>query len=165
MWTSSFKSIEAYKAAKYVWAIALQRYDMRKVAKATNECFEVYDRPPSLPQFLKLFKKTQLQGLNSRSMPEEKKLPEMTENQRLALKQRNIDRMAKLKKQYDIKTATELKAEKKASRFIDEKDRAAIEVNPLRTMPDKYERMQNDIYIKTGRLPSLQELINAEKID
>lgn len=54
LWSSRFGSAELFAAAKAEWARALGRYDAMVVSRAVEGCQQQYDKPPTLPEFLRL---------------------------------------------------------------------------------------------------------------
>lgn len=65
LFSSQFKTPEAFDAAVTEWSDSIGHYTFAKLTRAINRCKEEYKKPPSLPEFMELFKYTQEQALNA----------------------------------------------------------------------------------------------------
>jgi len=65
LFTSQYKSADALKAAKLFWVKYLSSRSLEKIKIALHRMAKTHDKPPSLPEFLKLFHYTKEQALNA----------------------------------------------------------------------------------------------------
>lgn len=54
LWSSRFASAQMLEAAKIEWGVSLARHDVAAVWRAVEACKGEFDKPPTLPEFLRL---------------------------------------------------------------------------------------------------------------
>lgn len=65
LFTSQFKTTESLRAAKLFWLEKLSAKSPASIKDALTRMAEKHTKPPSLPEFLNLFKYTQEEALNA----------------------------------------------------------------------------------------------------
>ena len=80
LFTSQFKTTDALNDGKQFWAKYLTVKTPEQIAQALARMMKEYDKAPSLPEFMKLFNRTQEQALNAGAYDS---VPQLTKENKL----------------------------------------------------------------------------------